>query len=115
MRKLAILSTGYLIVAWLVGQSPSSQDQMISLGAHRLQIHRDGVGTPAVVLDAGLGEGLTQLRALQERVARVTCVIAYNRAGYGQSEAGPLPRDSGREAAELRAVLEKAAVPGPSY
>jgi pimeloyl-ACP methyl ester carboxylesterase len=40
-------------------------------------------------------------------------VVAYNRAGYGASEPGPLPRDSGREAAELKALLEALSVRPP--
>jgi pimeloyl-ACP methyl ester carboxylesterase len=86
---------------------------MISIGSHRLQIHLEGKGDPTVVIDAGITDQLDKLRPLQERIARVTHVITYNRAGYGQSEAGPLPRHSGREAEELKDLLEKASVPGP--
>ncbi len=93
------------------GSPPS--DQMISIGSHRLQIHLEGKGDPTVVIDAGITDQLDKLRPLQERIARVTHVITYNRAGYGQSEAGPLPRHSGREAEELKDLLEKASVPGP--
>jgi pimeloyl-ACP methyl ester carboxylesterase len=86
---------------------------MVNIGSHRLQIHLEGEGTPAVVIDSGLADQLEKLRPLQERLARVTHVITYNRAGYGQSEPGPLPRHSGREVVELKALLEKASVPGP--
>jgi pimeloyl-ACP methyl ester carboxylesterase len=86
---------------------------MISIGSHRLQIHLEGKGTPTVIFDAGLGDQLDKLRPLQVRIARTTCVLTYNRAGYGQSETGPLPRHSGREAEELKTLLEKASVPGP--
>jgi pimeloyl-ACP methyl ester carboxylesterase len=86
---------------------------MVSVGSHPLQIHREGKGTPAVVIDAGITDPLDKLRPLQTRRARVTQVITYNRAGYGQSEPGPLPRDAGREAQELKTLLEKASAPGP--
>jgi len=76
-------------------------------------MHIEGKGTPPVVIDAGLADQLDKLGPLQERLARITQVITYNRAGYGQSEPGPVPRHSGREAEELKALLEKAAVPGP--
>lgn len=56
---------------------------------------------------------MDRLAQLQQRLAQDSRVFAYNRAGYGSSEAGPLPRDCGREAAELKALLEKAQVPGP--
>ena len=113
VRKLAILLAASLILPSCVRESSPPFDQMISLGSHRLQIHLEGKGAPTVVIDAGITDQLDKLRSLQERMARVTQVIAYNRAGYGQSEPGPLPRHSGREAEELKALLEKAPVSGP--
>jgi len=113
MRKLAILLGTSMILA-LYGRGDSQHaDQMINIGSHSLQIHREGKGAPAIVIDAGITDRLEKLRPLQERLARVTLVITYNRAGYGQSEPGPLPRDVGREAGELKAMLEKASVRGP--
>jgi pimeloyl-ACP methyl ester carboxylesterase len=76
-------------------------------------MHLEGKGAPTVVIDAGITDQLDKLRPLQGRLAQVTRVITYNRAGYGQSELGPMPRHSGREAEELKALLEKASVPGP--
>jgi pimeloyl-ACP methyl ester carboxylesterase len=93
------------------GRQPS--DRLVGIGSHRLQIHVEGKGAPAVVVDAGITDQLEKLRPLQQRLARVTKVIAYNRAGYGRSEPGPLPRHAGREAEELKALLKKASVPGP--
>lgn len=92
-------------------QSPS--DQMVSVGTHRLELRRRGQGTPTVVIDAGVTDLLDNWSAVQERIAKFTHVMTYNRAGYGRSEPGPLPRDSGREARELRALLKQASVAGP--
>jgi pimeloyl-ACP methyl ester carboxylesterase len=102
-----------LIVVSCGHESRLPSDRMVRIGSHRLEMHLEGKGAPAVVLDAGISDQLDKLRPLQERIARVTQVITYNRAGYGQSEPGPLPRDSGREAEELKALLEKASMPGP--
>ncbi len=113
MRSLAIYFAACMILVSCVCESSSSAGQMISIGSHRLQIHLEGKGAPVVVIDAGITDQLDKLRPLQERIARVTHVITYNRAGYGQSEPGPLPRHSGREAQELKTLLEKASVPGP--
>ena len=113
MRTLAVLFAACWALASCVRVSSPPSDQMVNIGSHRLQIHLEGTGTPTVVIDAGLADQLEKLSPLQERIARVTRVITYNRAGYGQSEPGPLPRHSGREAEELKALLEKASVPGP--
>lgn len=102
-----------LIIASCSRESRSPSDQLVSIGSHRLQMHLEGKGAPAVVIDAGITDPLDKLRPLQERLARVTQVVIYNRAGYGQSEPGPLPRHAGREAEELKALLDKASVRGP--
>jgi pimeloyl-ACP methyl ester carboxylesterase len=95
------------------GNGPPPSDQMISIGTHRLQIRTEGKGTPTVVIEAGITDLMENWRPLQQRIAKETRIITYNRAGYGQSEPGPLPRHSGREAEELKALLDAASVPGP--
>jgi len=91
----------------------SSQDLLVDIGTHRLEMHREGTGRPAVIIDSGLSDSLDKLKPLQARLARKTLVVTYNRAGYGGSGPGPFPRDAGREAEELKALLEKAPIPGP--
>jgi len=113
MNKPAILLTICFSLAPGACKGRLPSDRMIDIGTHRLQIHLEGQGTPAVVIDAGITDRLDKLRPLQEALARSTRVVTYNRAGYGQSEPGPLPRNIGRESEELKALLEKASIPGP--
>jgi pimeloyl-ACP methyl ester carboxylesterase len=113
MRKLALLFVACSMLAPCVREASPPSDQLISIGSHRLQIHLEGKETPTVVIDTGIADQLDNWRALQERIARVAQVITYNRAGYGQSEPGPLPRHCGREAEELKALLDNASIPGP--
>jgi len=40
-------------------------------------------------------------------------VCVYDRAGYGSSEPGPMPRHGRQVAGELKLLLERAGVPGP--
>jgi pimeloyl-ACP methyl ester carboxylesterase len=113
MRTHALLIATLVLVPSLRQQSAGQPDELVSVGTHRLQVHLEGRGSPAIVIDAGLGDRFDKLRPLQARLAQTTQVVTYNRAGYGASEAGPLPRDAAREAEEIRALLEKAGVPGP--
>jgi pimeloyl-ACP methyl ester carboxylesterase len=46
-------------------------------------------------------------------VAEFTTACAYDRAGFGWSDAGPMPRTAERLAAELHTLLEAAAIPPP--
>lgn len=90
-----------------------STDELIDVGTHRLEMRREGAGSPTIVIEAGIGDTVDKLAGLQARLARKTSVVTYDRAGYGRSEPGPLPRDARREAAELKTLLEKASVSGP--
>jgi len=88
-------------------------DRTIDLGSHSLHAVVAGTGSPAVVFEGGIGAGSEEYRQLQDRVAATTAVVTYDRAGYGASEVGPLPRDSRSEVEELRALLARLKTPRP--
>lgn len=111
--RLSLLSAICLIGVSCERQGPPPSDQMVNTGSHRLEMRLEGKGNPTVVVDAGITDQLENWRAVQKRFAQVTRVITYNRAGYGRSEPGPLPRHCGREAEELKALLDSASVRGP--
>jgi pimeloyl-ACP methyl ester carboxylesterase len=112
MKTIQTLVAGLALVSCAGGEA-SPTGQVFDVGTHHLQMRCEGQGSPSVVIDAGIADDMEKLRPLQERVAKGTRVCSYNRAGYGQSEAGPLPRHSGREAEELKGLLDSASVPGP--
>jgi pimeloyl-ACP methyl ester carboxylesterase len=111
--KHVMLVTAILLLASGAGRQDAPPDGMVDVGTHRLHAVVAGEGVPAVVIDGGIGALCGEYRALQDRLATATTVVAYDRAGYGASEGGPLPRDSGREAEELRALLAALGIPGP--
>jgi pimeloyl-ACP methyl ester carboxylesterase len=88
-------------------------DLNIDIGTHDLHLYCVGVGNPTVILDTGSGETSESWKKIIESMAKETRFCAYDRAGYGQSEPGPLPRDSGREAEELYLLLNRAGIKGP--
>jgi pimeloyl-ACP methyl ester carboxylesterase len=80
----------------------------IHVGTHNLFLECWGDGSPVIVIDVGFGDSIDNWTALRERLAGLTRVCIYERAGYGHSEPGPEPRDSGRMATELKTLLEAA-------
>jgi pimeloyl-ACP methyl ester carboxylesterase len=72
-----------------------------------------GSGSPTIVLDAGLGNDSVIWANVQPALAKTTRVCAYDRAGFGLSEARPAPRDADHIAAELHGLLIEANVARP--
>src|SRR5688500_12000258 len=87
--------------------------QLVDVGGYRLHINCIGTGSPTVVIEAGLGDWSTGWGFVQPEVAKTTRVCTYDRAGWGWSDAGPLPRDAAQFAKELHTLLQEANVPGP--
>lgn len=72
-----------------------------------------GRGSPTVVLDSGWSDWAPAWAVVQPRIAAFTRVCAYDRAGSGFSQPGPLPRTTERIATELHEALRAGAIPGP--
>lgn len=66
-----------------------------------------------MIFDAALGGSSLSWSFVQPAIARVTRACSYDRAGFGWSDAGPLPRTAGRIADELHALLRAAQVAPP--
>jgi pimeloyl-ACP methyl ester carboxylesterase len=111
--RLASAIAVVLLLGSCSGSGPDLPDRMADVGTHRLHAVVTGDGTPAVVFDGGIAVRCEEYRVLQDRIARETTVVTYDRAGYGSSDGGPLPRDSGTEVDELRALLARLRIPGP--
>jgi pimeloyl-ACP methyl ester carboxylesterase len=87
--------------------------RLIDVGGFRLHIHCAGEGSPSIVLDAALGGSSLSWSLVQPELATLSRVCSYDRAGFGWSDSGPMPRTAGRIAEELRTLLERAGVPPP--
>lgn len=108
--------TALLLLTLLAGcasAEPAPFDGLLSVGGHALHVRIRGAGGPPVIIDAGIGSLAEEWYPLQDALSSGTLVVVYDRAGYGASEPGPLPRDGGREADEVKALLDAASVPGP--
>jgi pimeloyl-ACP methyl ester carboxylesterase len=111
MWRLIILLALALVtssIAWLMAR-PS----MIQIGRGRIEARIRGSGRPAVIFEAGLEGGFASFEKLQERLARTTRTLAYDRAGIGRSDPGSEPRTAEQIARELRVVIGAAGIRAP--
>ncbi|HEY6865686.1 MAG TPA: alpha/beta hydrolase [Candidatus Eisenbacteria bacterium] len=90
--------------------------RLVDAGGHRLHLRIEGAGEPGptVILECGIG-GATSCNWgwVEPAVARFARVVAYDRAGLGWSDPGPLPRDGRRIVVELHTALRNAGLAGP--
>ena len=94
-------------------QSPPAPGRLVDAGGHLLHVHCTGKGQPTVVIETGLGDSSVDWALVQQRVAGFARVCTYNRAGYGRSEPGPLPRTFDRINYERGKALGNAGERGP--
>lgn len=93
--------------------------RMVAVNGHRLHCvsldRREASAAPAptVIFEAALGGSSLSWLLVQGTVARYAPTLAYDRAGLGYSEAGPMPRTLAQGAAELHALLANAGAQPP--
>lgn len=86
---------------------------LVDVGGHRLHIWCMGSGSPAVILEGGLGGTFAGWGFVQPEVARFTRTCSYDRAGMGYSDPGPSPRTTQRASRELAKLLDGAGISSP--
>jgi pimeloyl-ACP methyl ester carboxylesterase len=87
--------------------------RLIDVGGYRLHLYCTGKGSPTVVLLGASFDTVSDWNWVQPKIAQVTQVCAFDRAGIGWSDLGPGPHDPQTNARELHAALEKEGVDGP--
>jgi len=110
-----------LLGAWLVLSLAKTRlaekfpppGRLIDIGGYRLHLHCLGTGEPTVVLEAGLNEFSVVWMQVQIAAAKFSRTCAYDRAGFGWSERGLLPRTGRNMVSELYALLRRAGIAGP--
>ncbi len=111
MRRLCIL----LLLGPIFGCTHTTQRPVdVDVEGHRLHLLAMGqdCGRPSVVLESGMGGGVGWEHTRSE-IAKFAQLVTYDRAGIGQSQAGPEPRDAKTIARELHAALHQAGVKPP--
>jgi pimeloyl-ACP methyl ester carboxylesterase len=87
--------------------------RMLDAGGHQLHLHCEGTGTPTTVLEAPAAGMSAAWGWVQPRLAAITRVCSYDRAGLGWSETGDAPYDPAAVPRQLHAVLQRAGERAP--
>jgi pimeloyl-ACP methyl ester carboxylesterase len=99
------------------GFRPDPRGAMVDIGGRRLHVVRAGPEAgagPLVLLEAGAFGFSADWAAVQAGLARRGFAsLAYDRAGLGLSDPGPLPRDGAAIGADVEALLARVVPNGP--
>jgi pimeloyl-ACP methyl ester carboxylesterase len=87
--------------------------RIVQAGPIKMNIDCTGSGSPTVILEQGAGVPAVGWMKIQPQIAQFTRVCSYDRAGYGWSEPGPMPRTIPRMANELKALIEASGEKSP--
>jgi pimeloyl-ACP methyl ester carboxylesterase len=92
---------------------PTPPGQLVDLGGHKLHVNCMGHGSPTVVVENGQGDFSFDWILVQNKVAALTRICTYDRAGYAWSDPGPNPRTFAQLNLELREALGRLGEHGP--
>jgi pimeloyl-ACP methyl ester carboxylesterase len=119
---LLLLVAGLIFAGFLYENIAEARDRrfnampgrLVDVAGSKMHIDCTGEGSPAVILDSGLGDTYISWRKVQPEIAKFTRVCSYDRAGLGYSDSTSQPRTSRVIAQQLHGLLESAAI-APSY
>lgn len=112
MAARVALALGVLLVTPSCATAPGDV-RFADLDGHRIAYRVLGAGRPAIVMIAGLGDGMGTFEDVAPALATTGTVILYDRAGYGGSEAITGVRDAKAAERELSALLAQSGIEGP--
>jgi len=114
--RIIILCFCCLYAQLVIAQVPATtaNEMFIQVGHHKLFVRNANLGKAhvTVVFESGGGGSSNDWAKVMALLPPNTPVIAYDRAGLGKSEKGPLPRTMAQEVLELHELLQKAGVKG---
>jgi len=102
MKSILILIICYQIALVLNAQVIKK----IDVGGHKIDVRIKSAGPVPVVFEAGLTKDLTTWESVFNVVGTFSTAVAYSRAGYGDSEEGPLPRTPNNIFKDFNALID---------
>ncbi len=103
-----ILAISFFILITFTMNSCKARPQMPDL-----YFETFGEGQPTIILDTGFGETFESWDQLLPKLAELSQVFVYERAGYGQSKPGRFPRSARMVAHELEYTLRNNGIKPP--
>lgn len=114
ISTLAIIGMIYQTAATEVDQGKyPPPGVLVNVDGYKMHLYCAGEGSPTIILDH-VGDGSSVDWALiQPQLAQHARVCAYDRAGFGWSDADPAPRTMAQQVHELHELLQGANEEGP--
>jgi pimeloyl-ACP methyl ester carboxylesterase len=109
---LLVASTAGQVAQTRLRRTYPAAGRLIDVGGHRLHVVRSGDG-PTVVFESGPGGMSLDWTLVEQELAGEATTIAYDRAGTGWSDPGPIPRDADTIVDELHRALAASDSPTP--
>lgn len=109
LRRFAL----FLFALQTYGQIPAPPGQLVDAQGRRMHINCTGTGSPSVLLESGFPGSSLDWSLVQPMIAQFSRVCSYDRAGFGWSDQGKIPRSAPQIAEDLRTLLSAANVPAP--
>ena len=95
-------------------QDYAHPQQLVAVdGTRRLNLFCMGSGEPTVLFESGAGDSMVVWRHVQGKVAKVTRACAYDRAGYGFSDAATRASDARNTVDDFHRLLRAAHIRTP--
>lgn len=110
---LAAATTVQWFLSHLALERNPAPGEMVVVDGRQMHLLCQGQGSPAVILESGMPGISLGWASVIEDIASFARVCAYDRAGWGWSEAGPQPRTISNITRELRDLLRTAQVGSP--
>lgn len=104
---------GLFAVALTAGGVRAQTHARVSVGDHDLDVVRGGAGGPALVFETGLADSLDTWLPVWRSMSEYTTVIAYSRAGFGRSDAGPADHSVSHAVSDLHELLRRLGIRMP--
>lgn len=98
---------------WLDQHYAAAQTRVRVGRRRRLNLLILGDGSPTVVFAAGMNGDTLHWSRVQPAVARMTRTVAFDKAGIGFSDPGPMPRTASAVVEDLRTALSAAKISPP--